>query len=329
MKSAVLKSLWKLGGTSTPCFISGSPRSGTTWVLEVLEKISEARIHWEPLNWYLYNSDYDRSNDPLDWMRPREEVLVNHPDFADELSRILDGGVPSKPAMMRIAHLSAAQNALRLVRSKDTIVKFVFAQRALSWMAENTDAKGCVILRHPMSVVSSQYHHPYRVDGKWAQHPEWTDDIIRKSHPMVSSLEVEQYSALKGLLQRDLLPEGRLAITACLDILAALNSPQATQKYAFVTYESLLGSPENFLQLARFLGLRIKVPPTIEELSKRSRTTSDQNAKKGSGIGRLSSEASEQIQMIIDELDLGFYKKDGSLDLDELKGRKLPNLISS
>ncbi|MEM5478108.1 sulfotransferase domain-containing protein [Pacificibacter sp. AS14] len=326
MKSTILKSLWGLGGTSTPCFISGSPRSGTTWILEVLEKIAEARIHWEPLNWHLYNSAYDRSTDPLNWMRPNEETLENHPELAQELSRILKGGVPSKPAMMRIAHLSAIQNAVRLVSAKDTVVKFVFAQRALSWMAKNTAGKGCVILRHPMSVVSSQYHHPYRPDGKWAQHPEWTDEVICASHPMVSLLEATQYSALERLMKIDLLPEGRLAITACLDMLAALNSPEAKQKYAFVAYESLLGSPENFLKLANFLDLRIKVQPTVEELRKRSRTTSDQN--KNSGTARLSCEARDQIQMIIDELGLGFYKQDGSLDHAALKALKLPNLIS-
>lgn len=328
MKTAALKNIWTLGGASTPCFISGSPRSGTTWVLEVLEKIAEARIHWEPFNWHLYNISYDRSTDSAGWMRPCQQTLEEHPELANELSRILSNGAPLNSAMMRIAHLSPLQNVARLITSKDTIVKFVFAQRALSWLASNTDAKGCVILRHPMSVVSSQYHHPYRPDGKWAQHPEWTDDIICATHPMATSLEVKQYSALKGLMNRDLLPEGRLAITACLDILSALNSREASQKYAFVAYESLLGSPEHFMRLADFLGLRIKVSPTVEELTKRSRTTSDQDSNKSSGIDRLSSEAKDQIQMIIEELGLSFYAQDGSLNLEALKARQLPNLIS-
>lgn len=328
MKDFLTQMLWGLGRSHSPCFISGSPRSGTTWIMETLEKISDVRIHWEPLNWYMYAIEHGRLKGSQSKLRPDVQLLSQNAAYASELMRILGGGSPRRAAMARISRLSQIDNAKRILTARNTIVKFVYAQRALPWMVENSDVKGCVILRHPMSVVASQIFHPYRSNGASWQHPEWTVDVIEKTHPIYTDQDLILYPNLEKVLRLNLKPEGRLAITAALDLLHPLRDAKVRQTYAFVAYEKLQTSPDSFVKMALALGLPLIHEPSVEILQQRSRTTSVQSKTGKSGVTRLDADSRKQIQEIVEALELDFYQADGSVNVTSLRSLDFGNLIT-
>lgn len=329
-KTFLTSTLWRMNRTSLPAFISGSPRSGTTWMMEVLEQVSASRIHWEPINWYLYDTNYDRSEDASGWMRADEDCLSRDAALREEYLRILSGGAPRRAAMTRINRMGQMGNMRRLLTARQTLVKFVYSQRATPWLAANTQNPGSVILRHPAAVVASQLHHPYRANGGQG-HPEWQDTVLQRIHPMMSPADLERWPGLKGLLARNLSVVEKLAITACLDILHPLHSERTRKTYAFVVYEALRSSPNAFSQLAGALQLDIKREPDAALLDRRSRTTSDQSPDTiaaASGVGRLSGSERAAVQEIIEAMDLPMFRADGTVDVQGLSAFGFRNLIA-
>ena len=307
MKDLVMKLFWKLGISSSPVFISGSPRSGTTWVLETLEKITDSRVYWEPINWYVYSTKHNRYEGQQSNLRPDSENLKSDPNLSRELVRILNGGIPLKAAITRISRLSLFSNLMRILLARNTIIKFVFAQRALSWIAKNTNAKRCVILRHPSSIVASQLHHPYKANGVNTQHPEWETEIINRTHPIYTSEDLNRFPRLNTILNLELSAAGKLAVTACLDFLHATSCNIARERFIFIDYESLIDSPSRFLLLAKDLNLPVNNPPTLEMLRERSRTTSDSTVKTQSGVNRLSKSELQEVELVMDIMGVDYY----------------------
>ena len=249
-------------------------------------------------------------------------------NYKKEVFRILGSGAPIKSAMTRISRLSLISNLKRILVARNSIIKFVFAQRALSWIANNSDTKGCVIIRHPASVVASQISHPFRVDGNYQQHPEWTLEVIESTHPIYTDKDLLLFPGLKSVLQLELSPAGRLAVTACLDLLHSIGNAKVREKFAFVTYESLKDSPQNFVELARYLDLPVKTQPNLKMLRARSRTTSEYSTNVPKGLERLSPQDIDQIQQIMDELNINLYNKDMTVNHDSILQLQFSKLIS-
>ncbi len=294
--------------------------------MEVLARISYARVHWEPINWYLYELDHDRLSGDQNWMRPDAEILAGDDDYASEFRRTLSGSAPRRPAMARISELSQFKNMMRLLTAGRTIIKFVYAQRALRWLKNNSSAKGCIILRHPSAVVASQLHHPYHKAGHANQHPEWTVEVISRVHPIYSDEDLSKFPQINDILSWDLSPARKLAVTACLDLLSSISDAELRQSYTFAVYESLVDNPNNFLKIAQALGLPVVHQPTIETLRQRSRTTS--SSDKGSGAKRLEDTERAEIQRIIDAFGIDFYQADGSVNIQRLSERGFSHLVA-
>ncbi|WP_345420259.1 hypothetical protein [Halioxenophilus aromaticivorans] len=247
-------------------------------------------------------------------MRPGAAQIDENPQLRAELLNILGGGSPRFAHMALSRKIHLLKGAKRIVASDGTIIKFVYAQRALEWMANHTVAKGSVLIRHPAAVVASQLHHPYTKDGEPIQHPEWSDEAILNMHPIISKDEMIRWPALKEFQSKLVTPVERLAVTACLDIKSVLESSAACQKYPLVLYEALKSKPDNFIALAESIGLEVVNDLREEVVSSRSKTTSDQTGKRG--VARLSESDLSSVQSIIELLDLSFFCADGSVDFD-------------
>ncbi len=329
IKDTAISVFWALGCSQPPVFISGAPRSGTTWMMEVLTRISGSRVLWEPVNWFLYTQFYDRSSDIAGWMRADTDCLTRDKEIRDEFLRILSGGMPRRALMTRISGMSEVANLVRILSAQQTLIKFVFSQRALPWMATNTTNAGAVILRHPVAIAASQLHHPYKAGGGDGKHPEWTECVLRATHPMWTETDRDRWPALKMFENRDLSVVERLTVTACLDLLHALEATAVREKYTFVVYETLRDNPAAFLALAKALGLKIREKPSLELLQRRSRTSSAQKNTNEfpKERMRLNVEDLAAGQAIVEAMGLGAFGPDGRINVDALKARGFCTLI--
>ena len=160
------------------CFmrvISGSGRSGTTWVLDCLAEANGLRPIFEPLHPAVtpFGRDYAyRAIEPDElhpvlaaylyevdcglyrswWLnyRGRRDLLT--PTAAnlrslDEIKRLWRrwrSFLRDKPALQRAS------------RRSEALIKFIRANLALGWMVRTFDARAVLIVRHPCAVVESQ-----------------------------------------------------------------------------------------------------------------------------------------------------------------------------
>ncbi|MDP1986323.1 hypothetical protein [Phenylobacterium sp.] len=298
----------------------------------MLEHMTDARRHWEPINYYLYDLDYDRVDDAMGWMRPNSEHLDGGGPMAAEIRRVLAGGAPRRPVMARVRSLGSRRSLQRIASAPATLIKFVFLQRALDWVARETVNEGVVLLRNPLAVVASQLNHPFTQEGVAKQHPQWTDEVIAKAHPIVSPADLSTWPHLANLLKRELSREERIAVTACLDIAVPLASEHARSRFAFASYEGLVASPESFGRLAASVGLKVRRLPR-DVVDKPSRTTAgDSNVlserdPRLSWKSRLSEEATDQVLAIMRGFDLHMYSTSPDIDLSALKSFGLRRLI--
>jgi hypothetical protein len=134
--------------------VAGSPRSGTTWLAEVLSALPRSAILFEPehmlqvpearragLDWHVMKSPGD------DW-----------PEGDRYFDRVLRGRVVTS---WTVSHLPLR----RAVAPRRWIVKFVDANLMIGWLATRFPVKAPVlVLRHPCAVISSQLRRGWQLD---------------------------------------------------------------------------------------------------------------------------------------------------------------------
>lgn len=138
--------------------VAGSPRSGTTWLLELLRSLPGYKAMNEPLM-----HEEARSEHGFSWrthLHPRASAPKQH----DYLKAILTGRLGISPAW----HFKASTRAAQLVEHathRKLVVKFCRFNRMLHWFAGQFDVRGPVfIIRHPCAVVASMLRH-----GGWEE----------------------------------------------------------------------------------------------------------------------------------------------------------------
>ncbi len=138
---------------SDSVFILGSPRSGTTWLMEIVTGISGRSPIYEPLR---PGSDrFEALIGRLDGFLVLDRSSVQ-PDLADYLVRVATG--------RRVSHWSLSQSTLqRHLHSKGYVVKFVRVSRAAAWLSATIPVKQIRIVRGPVATIESYLNSP----GPW------------------------------------------------------------------------------------------------------------------------------------------------------------------
>jgi hypothetical protein len=149
--------------------VSGCPRSGSTWLAELLNTIPGTCILMEPL--YLTFVPEAKAAG-FSW---RTEITEGSswPEAETYLHRALTG------QMLNTFTVSRA-NWTQLWFPKHWIVKFVRANRLLFWLANRFPTRvPILIIRHPCAVVSSQMHRPAWKDRSHIELAEiWCQDYL-------------------------------------------------------------------------------------------------------------------------------------------------------
>lgn len=130
--------------------ISGCPRSGTTWLAEILNTIPNSNILMEPLHlrWVPEAKDIGFSG------RTHIEPNEDWPEAEDFMKRVLSGQIMNINTLLKV-------KPMQILKNRNWIVKFVRANRMLRWIVENFPIRPPILLiRHPCAVVSSQMYIP-------------------------------------------------------------------------------------------------------------------------------------------------------------------------
>ncbi len=264
--------------------IAGTPRSGTTWLAELLGTLPGALPIFEPL--HLDRVPAARTAG-FSW---RTFVDPDEPAPACEafLSLVLQGRVLNAWTL-RNATLAAA------ARCRFVLAKFVRANRLLPWLVRRIPMRPPILLiRHPCAVVASQIR-----EGSW-------------SHPAPPELPppLADVSEIRRIVDRLETREQILAAQWAIDYRIPCFSPER-HRWELVVYEQLAQNPRGELQ--RILSLWSDVLPQSASVlaSKPSSTT---HASGISGLygwtRRLSRGQIGRILDVVRAFDLHMYNDD-------------------
>ncbi|ATU08093.1 sulfotransferase [Methanohalophilus portucalensis] len=183
-----------------PWLISGSPRSGTTWLAEVIASSEKSRLIWEPLqegNPVKHN--YVFSKRPLYLPDGNNQETDDSKQFFKQLLK----GENLNFHTLRL--VKYPRNILKTFKNERLIIKFVRGNGVVGYLYEHFNIpKPVVIIRHPCAVIASQLRM-----GRWDDHPHIDENLI-KQYPHIKSV-IENASSL----------EEQLAVTWAGDVLAA------------------------------------------------------------------------------------------------------------
>lgn len=289
-------------GVRDTLVVAGAPRSGTTWLAEVLRELPGYKFLNEPL-FLPNNADAQRAD--FDW-RTHIPPRAENPTAERFFSAVLTGRIPHGP----LWHYQASSSMGRIVEqwaNRKLVVKFCRAGRLLHWLCRQFDMRGAVmIIRHPCAVIASQLEH-----GAWE-----TDQLDRAvDNPealgkIPKRLRNEFGTILEAINTRLEL----MTVVWCLDYyIPLIDHAQGNWPWYLTSYEELVlrGAQE----MRRILsGLGAEVTEAIQrQLDEASGYASSdlviENPEEqlSKWRERLSSEQVDRVLKIVRAFDLDFY----------------------
>ena len=231
-----LRKLVKGGGFDhrNTLLLTGSPRSGTTWLAQIFHKAGGSCLINEPLS---LGIPFVRQAG-LEWRTYLKPNEINYKVF-NLITGIFSGKY--------IGSVSLGLNSpSRMLNAKALILKSIRANRLIPWLLKNKiNSKPIVyILRHPLAVVSSQLRHPHM--GKPKQIPKFDRLFIMRNLPH-----------LTYLLDKLSTEEEFRTLTWCIDQYVPLTC-KSSDKLITVFYEKLIRDSETELhRILSHIGMSI------------------------------------------------------------------------
>ena len=202
----------------------GSPRSGTTWIFNILNQLPRTSGLFEPLNprWFPGVTKLGLSSRP--YISPGQQnsagVLLEY--FEKVFSGKLVSLQPHWPVSIARNPASFFEYLLKRIFSKKLVVKMVRAPRLLPWLSENYPTHDFIyILRHPCGVIASQFQS--RVSGFNSREHRYLDylkvDRLPSREQILSeavNLGIDRH-ILEKIKKEEFSAAGLLALVWCLD----------------------------------------------------------------------------------------------------------------
>ena len=202
--------------------IFGDPRSGSTWLAELIAEASKRIIIDEPLN-----LNYAKNKVPTDfgW---RQDIPVDQ-DWKEALnyfSGIFDGkNIPSD---------CLQKNSIAsFISAKSGVYKIIRGNRLLHWLKANFQFryKPIFLIRHPLAMIHSL-----------SKHSSWSNDYKPYKLPESRNIEVyeKHFTFLNGLQSN----EEQILSHWCISNEAYFKNDTLMQEVIVLKYEDLLLDPE-------------------------------------------------------------------------------------
>ncbi len=235
--------------------IVGSPRSGTTWVMNILSTLSGYTYVFEPLNPIWFPESFEigfrsRTYIPPDSTWPQGQQYLEYifegksarlPIKDNPLADVLQGFSPS--------------TFIKYLFNDKLIVKSVNMNRMLPWVARQFRLRGIVcIVRHPCAVVASQLKTG--LCGYHTTTPPYIDVFPTKATLLDEVKEIDGLSTnVINVVNAVSTQEEILAAVWCLDNYNVLSHP-TSNRWNLVVYEHLLRQKDGLERLFSTLGQR-------------------------------------------------------------------------
>jgi len=237
--------------TGRPLLVTGSNRSGTTWVGEALGQSDEVEYLHEPFNSSLWPRLLERrppghflyvcEDNEGPWVAPVERLLAYRFPVRAQL-----GELRSPKDAARLGR-DWGRSLARRARHRRPLLKDPIALFASEWLAARFDPEVVVLVRHPAAFASSIKRLGWRFDFTgWLEQP-----LLLRDHlgPMRHDLE---RMAAGG---HDLVDEAIVLWNALYGVVATLEDRHP--EWHVLRYEDLAAAPvEGFAALYPALGLR-------------------------------------------------------------------------
>jgi hypothetical protein len=317
--------------------IAGTPRSGTTWLMEILGVIPGYICLFEPLNPIYFPESIEVGFKSRKYLPPD----VDWKEGEEYLRKIFTGRIqPDKSWLEKgdytkknfynlisdfLGQLKPEKLMHQLLGDK-LIVKSVRLNRLLPWIAERFQMRSMIfIIRHPCAVVASRFK-------PGASLPTDILKYVKVSFPTKEEIlnEASEINGLdKGLfdrLKRIHTQEELLAASWCLDNYIPL-SYQKPYPWIVVSYEKLVKDGEKEINrifnkigekhVPRSAFRHLKIPSVVTHKNdyKIVKKVDDQLSKWKKS---LSEEQIENILSIVSDFGLDFYTEDVEPDYGKI-----------
>jgi hypothetical protein len=301
--------------------IAGTPRSGTTWLMDIMTTIPDYTSLFEPINPVWFPESFQVGFKSRTYL----PVDKNWKEGEDYLRKIFTGKMVSRVPNYQLN----LEVIMRRLLGHKLIIKAVRLNRMLPWITKRFKLRGVFfIIRHPCAVISSQLK-----TGFYGYHPSSPpyndicpnlDDILEEAS-MINGLDTDLLNKLKKIKSK----EEILAAAWCLDNYVPLSYPKP-HPWTTVIYEKLAKEGEK--EITRYfneIGEK-KIPSLAIKHSKRaSLVTITDEAKNVSQAGvqlskwkkSLSEKQIERILRIVSDFGLDFYSNDPEPDYDNINIR--------
>ena len=254
-------------------WVSGSGRSGTSWLANLINYRNDFRYIFEPLNpRFLPYRDID-----IDWMPS--------PDDSDPLlTNIITGKVST--------HWANSRNRKWIAKAR--LIKAIRSNMMVPWINKNfPEAKVVLLIRNPLAVAASRKKLSIHSPGNWEWRP--SPEVLLAQPSINNLLTLEEQHLLSAQLERGVVFE-TIVDWIITNILAFRLIDFETNHLVF--YESLARKKHQVIdELFNFVQVP-KAPEMEVYFDKKSDTT------RNSGDGLISSSPLEAWKQVLTEQEI-------------------------
>ena len=208
-------------------YIFADLRGGSTWMMEIIQKITQEPVIWEPLEPKIKNNPFNAINFGWKQYIPENESWQEAKILFEKLfsGRILNENI--------LDYSSFSQ----LRNSESLLFKICRGNALLPWLTDNFQfkAKPIYLIRHPFAVVNSQLKHgawDYAFDGFHFPDTPYNDNYL------------EHKTFLETIKHK----EEALVAEWCISNKIPLNHPKNNKSWITLNYEQFVMSPKETIE---------------------------------------------------------------------------------
>ena len=274
-------------------YIFADPRGGSTWMMEIIQNITDEPVIWEPLDFKIKNNPFNDLN--FGWRQHIPEA-ENWEEAKHLFNNLFSGKILSQN-ILDYSTFSQLQN------SQSLLFKICRGNALLPWLTRNFEFKykPIYLVRHPFAVVFSQLKH-----GAW--------DYPFTNFHFPDTPFNDNYKEHKKFLDTIEYKEEALVAEWCMSNLITLNNPKNNINWITINYEEFVMNPENTLK--RIL-TEWQIDYDISKIDFKKNSVTTKKDTPDSKIKRLSSwqknlnsKQLKHMKRVFDYFEVDFYIKE-------------------
>jgi hypothetical protein len=288
--------------------IAGAPRSGTTWLMELIKNIPGYTWIFEPINPGLFPESFDYGFRSRTYLKEEK----SWPNGEEYLRKVFTGKVYSRIP----PYLPNPKETMNRLLGNKLIVKSIRLNRLLPWINNRFELRDILlIVRHPCAVIASQMNTGFY--GYHPSSPPYYDAIPNLKNIIDEASEIygKNDNIIKKLKKIET-KEEILAAAWCLDYIVPLNVKKPFP-WKIIFYEELVKNGRKIAEdLLNKLGEEKIINTVVNSLNKPSMVApkgtskvikSDEQLKKSRKT--LSDKQINRIIKLVNEFGIDFYSK--------------------